>query len=158
MHAHCLLDANPGRIWHLGLERNCAGDRRPRTRRILGDYVLTEHDVRAGRRMQHHLDIVALCDHTLDMHGPDGYDIPAPNGVFGIPYRCLCPQKVENLLVTCRALSCSHVASSSVRLQRTLMKTGEAGGVAAAMAARQGLAPRDLDVKACRPASASTAP
>lgn len=118
------------------------------SRRILGDYVLREHDCRAGLARQSHSDIVALCDHTLDMHGPGGYDIPVRNGTYGIPYRCLCAQKVDNVLVACRALSCSHVASSSVRLQRTLMKIGEAGGTAAAMAACSRTAPRDLDVAA----------
>ncbi len=67
----------------------------------------------------------------------DGYDIP---------YRCLLPQKVENLLVAGRCMSGEHIAFESYRGMVIMMAVGQAAGTAAALAARAGVAPRALDV------------
>ncbi len=42
------------------------------TRRILGDYVLSEHDCLAGAKNQKHADVVAITDHAVDIHGRKG--------------------------------------------------------------------------------------
>ena len=67
-------------------------------------------------------------------------------GAYQIPYRCLLPAGVENLLVAGRPISTSHEAHGSVRVMGTAMATGQAAGVAAAMAARGGGRVRDVDV------------
>lgn len=114
------------------------------TRRILGDYVLTEHDCRGGLRRQEHADLVAIADHAIDLHGRRGQHLRL-DGPYGIPYRCLLPRGVRNLLITSRAASFSHIAASSCRLQRTLMTLGQAGGTAAALAIRHGVDLRGVD-------------
>jgi len=116
------------------------------TRRILGDYVLTELDCRNGLGGQKHADIIAITDHAVDVHGRKGMIYELPNGAYGVPYRCLLPRGVRNLLVASRAASFSHVAASSCRLCRTVMMLGQAAGTAAALCVKDHLPPRQVDV------------
>ncbi|MCX6901220.1 MAG: FAD-dependent oxidoreductase [Verrucomicrobia bacterium] len=115
------------------------------TRRILGDYVLTENDCRAGLAKQSHKDVIAIADHAIDLHGHRGrfYRLDGP---YGIPYRCLLPKGVRNLMIASRAASFSHIAASSCRLQRTMMTLGQAAGNAAALAIKHHVDPRRIDV------------
>lgn len=94
--------------------------------RIVGRYVLTEHDIRAGNRGRHHPDCVAWTDHAMDRHSPDGGCHEGEQGLVGIPLRCLQPREFDNLLVACRGASFSSLAASAVRLQRTMIELGEA--------------------------------
>jgi len=110
--------------------------------RLVGRYVLTEHDLLAGVSGQSHEDIIAIADHARDTHGADTGragtgELPAP---YGIPFRCLLPVEVDNLAVACRGASFSSVAASSCRLSRTMMQLGQAAGTAVALAMRNGLA------------------
>ena len=116
------------------------------TRRVVGDYVLTEHDCQAGVAKQRHEDIVVVTDHAVDIHGRKGRLYEVPNGPYGVPYRCLLPQGVANLYVASRAASFSHIAASSCRLSRTIMTLGQAAGNAAAMAVKGGLTTRQISV------------
>jgi hypothetical protein len=116
------------------------------TRRILGDYVLNENDCQAGVAAQKHPDIVALSDHAVDIHGSKGRLYEVPNGPYGVPYRCLFPRGVENLLIASRAASFSHIAASSCRLSRTMMTLGQAAGNAAAWAVEHHVRPRQVDM------------
>ena len=54
---------------------------------------------------------------------------------------------MENLLVTGRCISATHEAMASFRIMSVCMALGEAAGIAAAISAEQGVAPRQLDVK-----------
>jgi len=104
------------------------------SRRIMGEYVLTEHDLLAGISGQKHADIIALADHSMDTHGSHARgisDLPEP---YGIPYRCLVPKGQRNLLIACRAASFSSLAASSCRLSRTMIQLGQAAGTAVAIA------------------------
>jgi len=94
--------------------------------RLVGRYVLTELDFRAGRFGAHHEDCVAFTDHALDRHSPDGGCVECENGPMGIPFRCIQPRELDNLLVACRGASFSSLAASAARLQRNLMELGEA--------------------------------
>lgn len=116
------------------------------TRRILGDYVLTEHDCRAGVKNQKHADVIAISDHAVDIHGSKGRLYEVPNGPYGVPYRCLLPRGVSNLMIASRAASFSHIAASSCRLCRTMMTLGQAAGTAAAMGVKHHADPRQVDV------------
>ena len=117
------------------------------TRRILGDYVLNENDCQAGRRRQTHDDIIAINDHSVDIHGSKGRLYEMPHGPYGIPYRCLLPRGVSNLLIASRAASFSHIAASSCRLCRTMMTLGQAAGNAAALCIKHHLPTRQVDIK-----------
>ena len=116
------------------------------TRRILGDYVLNEHDCQAGVGNQKHTDTIAINDHAVDVHGSKGRLYEVPNGPYGIPFRCLLPRGASNLMVASRAASFSHIAAASCRLCRTMMTLGQAAGNAAAMAVAQHITPRQVDV------------
>lgn len=120
------------------------------SRRILGDYVLTEHDCQTGARNQKHPDLIALTDHAVDLHGHKGRLYEVPNGAYGVPYRCLLPRGIRNLLIACRAASFSHIAASSCRLSRTMMTLGQAAGTAAAMCVAEHVSPREVDVSKLR--------
>ena len=115
------------------------------TRRIVADYMLRENDIEAGVAKQAHNDVVAIADHCLDLHAPGikNHDLEGP---FGIPYRCLLPRGVKNLLVASRAAGFSHIAASSCRLQRTLITLGQAAGNAAALAVKHHVDPRGIDI------------
>ena len=104
------------------------------SRRVVGDYVLTENDLRAGSSGQKHPDIDCLADHPPDTHGAHNRGIRELREPYGVPYRCLVPQGRRNLLIACRAASFSSIAASSCRLSRTMMELGEAAGTAAALA------------------------
>jgi hypothetical protein len=120
------------------------------TRRILGDYVLNEKDCQAGLGNQHHTDIIAVTDHAVDVHGRKGRLYELPHGAYGVPYRCLLPVGVENLFISSRAASFSHIAASSCRLCRTMMTLGQAAGNAAALAVQHRVPIRQVDVAALR--------
>ncbi len=104
------------------------------SRRVVGEYVLTENDLRAGISGQKHPDIVCLVDHPMDTHGGHSRGIGELREPYGVPYRCLIPKGRSNLLIACRAASFSSLAASSCRLSRTMLELGEAAGTAVALA------------------------
>ena len=65
---------------------------------------------------------------------------------YTIPYRCLIPQKVENLLMAGRFVSCTHEAKASARVMGPAVVMGQAIGTAAALSMKKGVSPRNLDV------------
>jgi glycine/D-amino acid oxidase-like deaminating enzyme len=124
------------------------------TRRILGEYVLTANDVIEGRRFA---DGIARNNFPIDIHAiteNDKYvfdDRTFLSGVnYDIPYRCLVPRKVENLLIAGRCISATHEALASARSQPCCMLTGQAAGTAAALAASTRTRPRNIDVESIR--------
>jgi hypothetical protein len=72
---------------------------------------------------------------------------------IAVPYRQLVPKKVDNLLCCGRMIGAPDTIDT-LRLITPCMTTGEAAGMAAAMSAKQGIHPRDLDVKSLRKALA----
>lgn len=103
--------------------------------RVVARYVLREQDVQAGLAAQESDgtdDVVAIADHSMDFHGARRSS-EMPNGPYGVPFRCLLPREVDNLLVACRGAGFSSIAASSCRLSRTMMTLGEAAGTAAAL-------------------------
>ncbi|MDA8227869.1 MAG: FAD-dependent oxidoreductase [Desulfitobacterium hafniense] len=118
------------------------------TRRFIGDYELTEEDVLAGRKFE---DNIGLGAYPIDMHDPNGGNVTfkqiGDDGSYGIPYRCLLPQGVENLLIAGRCLSATHKALASVRSIAACMVMGQATGLAAAMASKDNKTMREVDIK-----------
>lgn len=118
--------------------------------RVVGDYILTEDDHQQCRKFP---DAVARNRYPIDIHLADGgvelRKLP-PNDYHEIPYRCLLPVGVDNLLVAGRCLSATFVAQSSVRIQPVCRALGEAAGTAAALSAQSGISPRDLPYERLR--------
>ena len=104
------------------------------SRRIVGDYYLTGDDWRRCARFD---DAVACCAYGIDIHGqrPGETNLQSlpPGGWYQIPYRCLVPKGLENLLVASRSISSDREAHSSLRIMPTVMNIGEAAGYAAAL-------------------------
>ncbi|MEV5315583.1 MULTISPECIES: FAD-dependent oxidoreductase [unclassified Streptomyces] len=115
------------------------------TRRVLGDYHLTGHDIMEARSFP---DVIAHGAYPVDIHNPKGSGtvlMRVPQGRFyDIPLRCLLPRDTERLLVAGRCISGSHVAHSSYRVMPIAMATGQAAGVCAALATRDGRTPREV--------------
>ena len=118
--------------------------------RVVGEYVLTQHDLLAGLVQQKHVDVIAIADHSMDLHGASRGIGGELRGPYGIPYRCLIPKGWANLLVACRGASFSHIAASSCRLNRTMIAIGRAAGLAAAMAAERGADVASVDAAELR--------
>ncbi len=123
------------------------------SRRIEGDYLLTEDDVLGARKFG---DGIANGVHPIDLHTASrrfgGRNlIPMPCGEwYQVPYRCLVPRRVENLLVAGRPISATFLAQGSVRVMATCLAMGQAAGVAAALSRAAGIAPRALDPETLR--------
>ena len=117
--------------------------------RVVGEYVLTQRDLVGAADQPRHADIIAVADHAMDLHGSGGAGMFAQvHAPYGVPFRCLVPKGRANLLVACRGASFSHIAASSCRLSRTIIALGHAAGLAAAQAAKNGVAVNRVDVAA----------
>ena len=69
---------------------------------------------------------------------------------YTIPYGCLVPEKIDGLLLAGRNISGSHMAHSSFRAMPICIGTGEAAGMAAAIAAKKGVTPREVKASLIR--------
>jgi hypothetical protein len=118
----------------------CIGVRE--TRRVLGEYTVTEQDAIRGTRFP---DVIAISSNP--MPGYHGQRFFFEHEGFDIPYRSLVPQKIDGLLLTGRCISCEQAPFQSARSMAPAMAIGHASGCAAALAAKGHLAPRTLDVK-----------
>lgn len=116
------------------------------TRRVRGVYELTEEDARAGRQFD---DAVAWRSGFLDTGGQRGGVYTAMK-VHDVPYRSLLPVKLDGLLTAGRCISATHMGAAAGKSMGNCMATGHAAGVAAAMASKAGLTPRELSVPAIR--------
>jgi len=121
------------------------------TRHIIGNVVLGKEDILEGRKFE---DSIACYAYPIDIHNPSGVGgtvVGIEKGNFyQIPYRCLIPNKVDNLLVAGRCISATHEAAASLRVIPACYATGEAAGTAAAQAVREGKLPREINVQNLR--------
>lgn len=119
------------------------------TRRIVSDYVLTLEDYLARRSFP---DEIARNAYYIDIHLSRqqwerqlGHKVDwdarthryAPGESHGIPYRCLLPRGLRNVLVAGRCIGTDRAVQGSTRTMPNCFALGEAAGCAAALAARQ---------------------
>ncbi len=105
------------------------------SRRVDGEYLLKMEDAEKGRDFDD-----AVLRSTLSIFEKRGV-------VYSIPYRCLIPKKIKNLIVAGRCISVEPELMDSIREIPVCMATGQAAGVAASLSAGTGIWFRDLDVK-----------
>lgn len=117
------------------------------TRRVTGDYVLTLEDYLDRRSFA---DEICRNSYFIDLHQTKEEHRKQMDEVklatrfqhygkgesHGIPYRCLTPRGLRNVLVAGRAISCERIVQGSVRVMPVCLAMGEAAGLAAALAAR----------------------
>ena len=126
-------------------------------RRMVGEYVVTEHDVLRSRVTERP---VAMAAYGMDSHhvrryvGKDGFvrnegnieDWRAGGKPYPIDYGAILPKKAEceNLLVPV-CVSASHMAFGSIRMEPVFFALGQAAGAAAALSIDDSCAVQDLD-------------
>jgi hypothetical protein len=103
------------------------------SRRLVGLKRVTRADWTAGKVHEDEIGVYS----TLDPRYPNA----------SIPLGCLIPVSLDNLLVAGRNLSCDAISHAFLRLIPAAWLTGQAAGVAAAVAADCDLRPRDVDIK-----------
>lgn len=106
------------------------------TRRIMGEYVLNEKDLEKKRVFPDAVEWYVSPTKPHDMHN--------------IPYRCLVPKRIDNLLVAGRCYSATHGAQNRVRDIPACMAMGQAAGTAAALSVKRGVKPSQIDVRLLR--------
>ena len=124
-------------------------------RRMIGDYVMTEHDILGNRKVP---ESVGMGSYTMDSHnvqryineegyvqneGDIGIHVPEP---YQISYRSLIPKEEDctNLLVPV-CVSSSHIAFGSIRMEPVFMILGQSAATAASMAIDSGTPVQELD-------------
>lgn len=127
------------------------------TRRVTGDYVLTFEDY---MRRESFEDEICRNSYYLDVHKKVDEAARSfeacearsrktsfrygPGESHGIPYRCLTPKNLRNVLVAGRCISTEQIVQGSVRVMPTCLAMGEAAGTAAALSVSE----TDSDVHA----------
>ena len=143
------------------------------TRQLKCSYQLTMDDVLYGR---HFDDAIGYCAYPVDVHvpqmpttfryldGTENYGLPDGTSAWRrwreddgpyptywqIPYRCMLPEKIGNLLICGRAIDTDKGAHGAARVMISLNQTGEAAGVACYEALNSGKTVQAIDVKALR--------
>jgi FAD dependent oxidoreductase len=121
------------------------------SRRVVGEYTLTRDDLLSTRQFP---DNIAQSSYMIDIHDRESTDLfytPIPEGKsYGIPYRCLVPIKMENILFAGRCISSTQEAQGSLRVMPPAFSIGQAAGTAAALAVKHNVFPRNLDINLLR--------
>ena len=131
------------------------------SRRIAGQYLMTEHDVQDDVTFD---DEVAFGGWFVDLHTPGGllagtsephaaegykadseYLAKSHVGPYGIPLRILIAKDIQNLMMAGRNVSVTHATLGTVRVMGTTSIMGQAVGTALAVAQENGVAPAQLD-------------
>lgn len=117
------------------------------SRKVIGEYILTQEDLKALARFD---DAIAVANYDIDIHNPEGTG--TSHYFFGkgewyqIPYRCLIPKGMNNLLVAGRCISSTHEAQASYRIMPYCAELGQAAGTAVSVAAKNGTTVRNVNI------------
>ncbi|MDW8039653.1 MAG: FAD-dependent oxidoreductase, partial [Thermoguttaceae bacterium] len=117
------------------------------SRRLLGDYIMTEHDI---AQQVLFADRVAYGGWGIDLHPPGGFWDKLPPAEFShktkfsIPFRSLYSKDIENLMMAGRCISVTHAALGATRVMITCGLQGQAVGTAAAVCKKYQTLPRQI--------------
>lgn len=132
------------------------------SRRIVGDHTLTRDEMFDAARFEDEIalkvyrgpNLKGWVRHSTDgSEGNKGHDpgeLPMSLIVFGIPYRCLLPAGIDNLIVSGKTVSFDNEVHQRCRLMPECIAMGEAAGTAAAVAVRDRVTPRAVDIEEVR--------
>ncbi len=123
------------------------------TRHFKALYELTEFDIVEAKlfedwiatRNHFNFDIHSLKGPGLDEHGAQKHF--ESKGKYSVPFRCCVPEKLDGLLLSGRNIGGTHKAHSNFRVMPICLNIGQGAGVAAALAARDGISVRKVDVR-----------
>ena len=97
---------------------------------------------------------IGVGDYPVDQHHtrytgwealPNLYFHSVPS--YGVPMGVLLPKGIDGLMVAEKSISVSNIVNGSTRLQPVVMQIGEAAGIIAALAVKQGIEPREVAVR-----------
>jgi len=111
------------------------------SRKIIGRYSLTENDVKSQARFE---DSIGIFPEFLD-----GYNVlilPTTGRYFQVPYGCLVPEVVDNLLVAGRCVAGDKISHSAMRNMMACTVTGQGAGVAAAVSVKEATSTAGVDI------------
>lgn len=118
------------------------------SRRLMGDYILTENDIVNQTSFE---DTIGYGGWSCDLHASEGFfskDLINRhyilNGVYEIPYRSCYTKDVDNLFVASRCISTTHVAFGTTRVMATLATLGQSVASAAYLCKKYEVKPRDI--------------
>jgi len=136
------------------------------TRRIVGEYFLTNDDIYSGKTFD---DCIMTVEKKLpvsesrdliDVHTPDpgegGRDDLYERDIKSAPmvlhkyemcYRMLLAKGIDNLLFAGRLMSTTHMVEAFTRSMPFCMRLGQVAGTAAALSAIGGISPKELSFK-----------
>jgi hypothetical protein len=108
-------------------------------RRVVGEYVVSEKDMNTNEPFEDTIAIFPDVD-----RGKNSIKYP----VTYMPYRCLIPRQVDNMLVACRAFGSEAIVNEYFNLIPHCIALGQAAGTAAAQSIASGMDLRKIDIKA----------
>jgi hypothetical protein len=111
------------------------------SRKIIGEYNLTEHDVKNQARFE---DTIGICPEFIDGFGI--VILPTTGRYFHVPYGIILPLKVENLLVAGRCVAGDKISHAATRQMVCCAITGQGAGVAAAVSLKENIMCRKVDI------------
>lgn len=122
------------------------------SRRLQGVKRLTQNDIVKGdgiERPDLNKDAIAIGDYPIDLHFCQyGIgDIFKPIAPYQIPYGVTIPKEIDGFMVVDKNISVSHIVNGTTRLQPVTMSVGQAVGTGAAIASKEGVEPRNIDVQ-----------
>ncbi|MFQ3550105.1 MAG: FAD-dependent oxidoreductase, partial [Armatimonadota bacterium] len=123
------------------------------TRRIIGEYKFSEDDVANARKFD---DAIARLAYYVDIHcgSGKGYTkseekkklIGPPDGDwYEIPFRCLMPKKLINVLMAGRCISSTQGGHGAIRIMPACCAMGQAAGTAAAISIKYKIKISDIN-------------
>ena len=123
------------------------------TRHFVGLYTVQKEDIESAHLFEDW--IATRCFFNFDIHGLNGSGLDETGAQnefkqkkkYTIPYRALVPKTVDGLLLAGRNISGTHVAHSNFRAMPVVLNIGQGAGAAAAVCARTGKQPREIDVQ-----------
>lgn len=117
------------------------------SRMIRGEYILTQEDLKSLARFD---DAIAAANYDMDIHNPEGTGTShyyfGKSEWYEIPYRCLLPVGINNLLVAGRCISSTHEAQASYRIMPYCAELGQAAGAAVSLAKQSGKPLREIHI------------
>lgn len=123
------------------------------TRRIIGEYTLTVEDLISGKDFD---DGIALSGYGWDLPNPKKpshqpfHGVARRSYITQIPYGCLLPRGIGNLIAVGRCISVEREVLGPVRVMGPCVAMGEAAGIAASLAVKEKCSYNAIDRKALR--------
>lgn len=116
------------------------------TRRIRGDYFITQQDIKEAKKFE---DTIAIGTYRLEIWEPDGTNVKFNHLVgdwYTLPFRAMLPQGLANVMVAGSSLSGQYIAMATWAIMPVCYKTGQAAGTAAALCVKENTSTRKISI------------